>query len=201
MNPEQLLTQVLDGKMLDFGRVVNLCHLLMQTASVPGAVVEFGCYKGDTARLMREITRKDLWLYDSFEGLPEPGKKDVGASPAFIQGAMAVDAGFVVSAFDGLPMPQIFRAWFNELTPDQLPPSIAFAHLDCDLYQSIMDALKLVYPRLSTGAICLIDDYEWEHLPGVKIATHEFLSDKPEYLVTPAGTNGMYASHAYFVKL
>ena len=43
---------------------------------IPGDVVEFGCYKGTTslflARLLRERqVSKQLWLYDSFQGLPE----------------------------------------------------------------------------------------------------------------------------------
>jgi O-methyltransferase len=68
----------------------------------------------------------------------------------------------------------------------QLPSRIAFAHLDGDLYESILTSLTHVYPRLSQGAICLIDDYAdpacpgWNGLPGVKVACDEYLRDKPE---------------------
>jgi O-methyltransferase len=72
-----------------------------------------------------------------------------------------------------------------------LPKRICFAHLDGHLYDSIMVSLKYVCPRLSSGAICLIDDYcdtsinpgGWNHLPGVKKACEEFLSDKPKRIV------------------
>jgi O-methyltransferase len=65
--------------------------------------------------------------------------------------------------------------FLRETLPSGLPDQICFAHLDGDLYASILTSLMYVYPRLSKGAICLIDDYVdpaihmgWNQLPGVK---------------------------------
>jgi O-methyltransferase len=65
--------------------------------------------------------------------------------------------------------------------------------------------LKHVYPRLTKGAICVIDDYsnpdvypEWTQLPGVKRACDEYLADKPEKV------EQLYSGvspHGYFRKL
>jgi O-methyltransferase len=106
----------------------------------------------------------------------------------------------------GLPEPVIHRGWFNETLPDGLPERIAFAHLDGDFYDSIKVSIERVYPRLSCGAICLVDDYNdpavnprgWNLLPGAKKACDEFFADKPEKLVPIYA--GRY-SHAFFRKL
>ena len=86
-----------------------------------------------------------------------------------------------------LPPPEIHAGWFNKTLPDQLPDRICFAHLDGDFYESILVSLEHVYPQLSPGAICLIDDYSdpnvhdgWDRLPGVKRACDEFLANRPE---------------------
>ena len=49
-----------------------------------GDFVELGCYKGDTSLLLAELLVekvvekpvKKLWIYDSFEGLPEKSEED-----------------------------------------------------------------------------------------------------------------------------
>ena len=68
-----------------------------------------------------------------------------------------------------------------------------------------MVSLVNVYPRLSSGAVCLIDDYcdpeinpqGWNHLPGVKKACDVFLAGKPERICYVYSGN---FSHAYFRK-
>jgi O-methyltransferase len=86
-----------------------------------------------------------------------------------------------------------------------LPEQISFAYLDGDLYDSIKLSLESVYPRLSPGAICLIDDYAdpavfpeaWNELPGVKRACDDFLAGKPE---TVSFIYSADMSHGYFRK-
>src|SRR3546814_13129177 len=86
----------------------------------------------------------------------------------------------------GLRPPVIHQGWFSETVPQELPEKICFAHLDGDLYESIKVSLDGVYPRLSKGAVCVIDDYtdpavynEWgDRLPGVKKACDEFIDRK-----------------------
>ena len=87
-----------------------------------------------------------------------------------------------------LQLPKIHKGWFSDTLPNGLPEKICFAYLDGDLYESILVSLEHVYPKLTKGAICLIDDYNdpsvdplgWNSLPGVKKACDEYLADKPE---------------------
>ena len=70
------------------------------------------------------------------------------------------------------------------------------------MYSSIMESLQGVYPRLSKGAVVVIDDYcdpaihNVNNLcPGVKQACDEFFADKPE---KPAVLLAGCETHAYF---
>jgi O-methyltransferase len=154
-------------------------RLVLQN-NVPGDVVELGCYKGLTSVEMQRIIagRKQLFLYDSFAGLPPKVSKD--ASPAgeqFKQGELPASKQEVVKLFKkaGLSVPHIKKAWFSELVPTDLPEQIALAFLDGDFYESIKDSLKLVWPKLSAGAVVLVDDYQNEALPGAAKAVNEWL--------------------------
>ena len=74
----------------------------------------------------------------------------------------------------GLPVPVIKKAWFSDLTGEDLPEKIAFAFLDGDFYESIRDSLRLVVPRMSEGGVIVVHDYTNPALPGVKKAVDEW---------------------------
>ena len=57
---------------------------LEKTRAIFGDIVEFGCYVGTTSVfLAKKIeewnSEKHLWLYDSFEGLPEKSVEDINS--------------------------------------------------------------------------------------------------------------------------
>ena len=146
-----------------------------------GDFVEMGCYRGDTSLLLAEALyrgTKSLWLYDSFEGLPEKSASDKSVvGEEFARGALAVTKREVKERFlrAGLKVPVIKKAWFADLTEADMPREVAFAFLDGDFYESIMDSLKLVGPRMVTGGVILVHDYANPALPGVKKAVDEWL--------------------------
>lgn len=155
-------------------------------AQTMGDVVELGCYTGTTTLFMRRLLDKTgqsavrkLWAYDSFEGLPPKHGKD--ASPAgeqFQLGELAVSKKQFLQEFKkaNLAPPITYKCWFNDITPSMLPSSVAFAFLDGDFYQSILDSLRHVWPRLAIGGVITIDDYQQEALPGVERAVNDFFS-------------------------
>ena len=63
-----------------------------------------------------------------------------------------------------------------------MPEQIAFAFLDGDYYASIRDSLALVWPRLTPGAVIIVDDYANEKLPGAARAVDEWLATHPAQL-------------------
>ncbi len=188
---------------------INMFHLVSQTIAynVEGDLVEVGCNEGQSAVLIGKILRgynssKKLHVYDSFEGLPATRAEDGGL---YKRGDLATSEDILRTNFrtHGLDLPAIHKGWFDDTLAQELPAQISFAHLDGDLYDSIMVSLKYVYPRLAEGAICLVDDYcdtsinpnGWNYLPGVKKACDEFLADKREtisYLYSGAFTHGFF---------
>ena len=151
---------------------------------VAGDLVELGCYRGDTSLMLAELIRgsdKKLWIYDSFEGLPEKSEQDQSvAGINFKAGERLVTKREVKERFlrSGLPVPIIKKAWFNELDFTDLPPKICFAFLDGDFYQSIKDSLRLVEPFMAEGSVIMVHDYKNEALPGVAKAVDEWKKDK-----------------------
>ena len=167
----------------------RILQMARESLDVPGDFVEMGCYKGDTSLLLAELlvenqvekSVKKLWIYDSFEGLPEKSVSDESViGENFIQGALAVTKREVKERFlhANLPVPVIKKAWFSELTSDDLPERIAFAFLDGDFYESIRDSLKLVVPKMSEGGVLIVHDYTNPALPGVKRAVDEWKSGR-----------------------
>lgn len=156
---------------------------------VTGEIVEFGCYLGTTSLYLRrlldeaqESDRRAFHVYDSFEGLPEKGSQDESpAGTQFQAGQLAAGKKQLLRQFQkaGLAPPVIHKAWFNQLTARDVPAKIAFAFLDGDFYDSILDSLKVVWPRLSQNGVVLIDDYGREALPGVERAVQQFFHGRP----------------------
>ena len=151
---------------------------------IPGDFVELGCYKGDTSLLLAEILKnagKLLYIYDSFEGLPEKTAFDESViGKDFKGGELFVTKREVKERFlrANLPVPVIKKAWFNELTDADLPKTIAFAFLDGDFYESIRDSLKLVEDKITSGGAIIVHDYNNLALPGVAKAVDEWIKDK-----------------------
>ncbi len=147
---------------------------------ITGDVVELGCYEGTTSLfLQRELLEyeKRLWVYDSFEGLPDKTNHD--ASPAgygFTAGALKASKNQLIMHFrkQHLPLPRIKKGWFKDLQASDMPNAICFAFLDGDFYDSIRDSFAQIHERLSPGATVLVDDYQNELLPGAQKATDEY---------------------------
>lgn len=154
------------------------------TADVPGDVVELGCYIGTTSVFIRRLLdahkeNRQFYVYDSFEGLPPKSAQDnSSAGEAFVAGELAVSKKQFMQTFAkaGLTAPIVHKGWFADVTLHDVPESIAFAFLDGDFYESILDSLKLVVPRMSKGGVIVVDDYAREALPGAAKAVQEYFS-------------------------
>ena len=162
----------------------KIIEIAQKCLDFEGDFVELGCYKGDTSLLIAEILRdtdKKLWLYDSFEGLPEKSREDeseIGRD--FKKGELLVTKREVKERFlrAGLKVPVIKKAWFADLTEVNLPEKIALAFLDGDLYESIKVSLKLVENKMSKGGVILVHDYVNSALPGVATAVDEWVKQR-----------------------
>ena len=112
-----------------------------------------------------ERNRK-IYAADSFQGLPKPDEKkyssDKGA--AFHKNRlMAVSLEQVKENFAryNLLDDQIvfLQGWFKDTLPKAPIDKLAILRLDGDMYGSTIEALENLYPKLSIGGYCIIDDY------------------------------------------
>lgn len=188
-NPERAaLLASLVGINLDSGLVmVRACHRVL---GLPGAVCEFGVAQGATSALLaNEIrhTDKQLWLYDSFQGLPPPTEKDrliddifgYGEMQAYA-GTMAVPQHHVERRLNAVGFPpervQIVPGFVEDtLKTDRLPAQICFAFLDMDLYEPIRVTLDAIAGRVPVGGVVVVHDYKF-FSAGVQAAVEGFVA-------------------------
>jgi hypothetical protein len=64
------------------------------------------------------------------------------------------------------------KGYFSETLPELDAEAFSLIRLDGDLYESTMDCLENLYPKLSSGGFCIVDDYH--ELPDCRRAVEEY---------------------------
>jgi hypothetical protein len=173
--------------MVGIKRLENVRYCMQEVLknNIPGDCIETGVWRGGTTILMRAIlkaygdqTRK-VWVADSFAGLPPPNPDkyplDLGIDlyncPYLAVSLQEVQSNF--QRYDLLDNQVVFlKGLFSDTLPTAPIEKIAVLRLDGDLYESTMDALVNLYPRLSVGGYVIIDDYG--SLEACKQAVHDY---------------------------
>lgn len=160
--------------MIGLRRLDNVQHCVVEVLArdVPGDLVEAGVWRGGTAIFMRGVLAalgaddRQIWVADSFQGVPKPRPESYPSDAGIdytVYPQLAVSAEEVKANFAryGLLDDRVrfLPGWFHETLPKAPIEQIALMRLDGDLYESTMDALEALYPRLSVGGFCIIDDY------------------------------------------
>ena len=174
---------------------LRYCH----ANSIPGDIVECGVWKGGACLLASlilqncesqemEASPRDIWLYDTFEGMTEPGEEDcIAVSGEAVsnrnpKGWWAAGESLVRQTLSASPLNQErfhLVAGPVESTLDLcVPERIALLRLDTDWYASTAKELEILYPRLSPGGILIIDDYG--HFSGARKAVDEYFALRGE---------------------
>ena len=172
--------------MIGLKRLNNLenCILDVLRNGVPGDLIETGVWRGGATIFMRAVLKayrqedRVVWVADSFRGLPKPNATEYPA-----------DAGDTLWRVKQLAIPleevkenfrrygllddqvQFLAGWFRDTLPTAPIERLAVLRLDGDLYESTMDALAHLYPKLSPGGYVIVDDYA---LPNCRAAVDEY---------------------------
>jgi O-methyltransferase len=142
-----------------------------------GDFAEVGVYQGGSAEVICRIKGdRPLHLFDTFEGLPPLGVYDTNIIDH--HDYKASEEG--VREFLNYPNVIFHKGLFPNFSGSIEDTRFCFVHIDVDLYQSTIDALKFFYPRVNSGGVILGHDYPITE--GVAKAFHEFFSDKPELI-------------------
>ena len=157
-------------------RNVRRCVEAVLAERIPGDLIEAGCWRGGTVIMMRGILKaygvSDRIVYgaDSFEGLPKPDAERFPADRADINYTAEelkvpieeVEANLARYGLNDGGV-RLLEGWFRDTLPTVGDRQWALVRLDGDLYESTMDGLVNLYPKLSPGGFLIIDDYGWEN--------------------------------------
>lgn len=119
-------------------------------------IVECGVYRGASISRIRAVfgSSYDIWGFDSFEGLPEDWK---GAPSHCKKGCFST--GGSIPSIEGVTF---VKGWFEDTLPSfvkEHPEGLALLFIDCDLYNSSLQALTILNPIIKHGTILVFDEY------------------------------------------
>ncbi len=161
--------------MIGMRRLTSLqsCVETVLSDDIPGDLVECGVWRGGACILMRAVLaaygdeKRCVWMADSFAGVPAPDPENYGADKSIRldlnADVLAVSEAEVKANFARYGLlderVRIIAGWFKDTLPSAPIEQIALLRLDGDLYESTIQALDALYPRLSAGGFCIVDDY------------------------------------------
>jgi hypothetical protein len=173
--------------MIGLKRLDNLqaCVEDVLDRGVSGDLIETGVWRGGATIFMRAILKahgvdnRRVWVADSFEGLPPPNPEEYPSDDGDLLHTykeLAISLDQVRSNFQryGLLDDQVrfLKGWFRDSLPGELIDQLAVIRLDGDMYESTMDGLANLYPKLSIGGYVIVDDYGC--IPACRQAVHDY---------------------------
>lgn len=183
----RLMYKVRHYTMLDMTQLILIYRLIREVNlnHVPGDVVQCGVWNGGSGALMafavmQSDLRREIWLFDSFQGMPRPTEKD-GHSPQgwWTNPYFVGDPEKVRDILQKLYIPNdrvhIVKGWFQDTIPSTPISQISLLHIDADWYESVKLCLEYFYDRVSSGGFMVFDDYG---LFGCKEAVDEFIAKR-----------------------
>ena len=195
-----LFKKVYPYTMVGYARLSNVYELanLVEKNKISGAFVECGVWKGGCVAVMAFEAQKfgsgrKIWLFDSFEGLPEPTQKDGPIAKEYAQNKAGGNLKTIDRCVGSLEdVKEIFfkklklnpdniiikKGWFQNTLPESKEKigKIAFLRLDGDWYESTKVCLDNLYDNVIIGGYVVLDDYGcWD---GAKKALDEFFAER-----------------------
>lgn len=192
----QRLTYLESAALVELYEVVRR----IEDGGQPGMMIEAGVALGGSAVVLAaaKSKKRPLYLYDTFEMIPPPSSADgtdahqryniitsgqaVGVKGDYYYGYRENLLESVVNTFVEFRLPteennvSLLKGYFQDTLFINEP--VAFAHIDCDWYDSVMWCLKQILPNLVVGGMLIVDDYEaWS---GCRKAVDEYFADQRE---------------------
>lgn len=170
-------------------RMSNLRHLLEDIIhnNVEGDFIETGVWRGGACIYAKAIlnsyglTDRNVWVADSFAGLPEPNIKkykfDKGDRHSKEE-VLAVSREQVEDNFRSYGLlddsVKFLVGWFKDTLPSAPIEKLSILRLDGDMYESTMDALEALYKKVTPNGYIIVDDYH--AVEGCRRAIHDYLN-------------------------
>ena len=178
-----LADPIIDTKrtLLGYDRLYTFWQAVRNVAGVPGAVAEIGAYRGGSSWFIASALRQvcgvevPLHVFDTFTGHPAAavGEEDPHQEAGKFAKTSLDEVRALLSTFELVRIhPGDVLETMTELPEQQY----RLVHIDTDLYRPTLACLDYFAPRLSSGGVIVIDDYESKKCPGVPKAVAEFMA-------------------------
>jgi O-methyltransferase len=173
------IRRVMPYTILNYPRLSKLYEMAtyLERRKITGSFVECGVYNGGSAGIIASVFKnndnRNIWLSDSWEGLPEPAENDMSHLGTLGQKGMAAGDEEMVKEllFNKLNLDSdkihLVKGWFNATLPlhKKMVGTIALLHLDCDWHESVKFCLEELYDNVVKDGFIFIDDYgHWQGL-------------------------------------
>ncbi len=160
--------------MIGLRRMDNIQHCVQTVLDegVAGDLLEAGVWRGGACIFMKanlvanDDTGRNVWVADSFQGLPAPNTTLYPADSGddlHTRGGLSVGADQVRHNFERYGLlddnVRFLVGWFKDTLPSAPIDALAVMRLDGDMYESTWQAIDALYPKLSPGGFCIIDDF------------------------------------------
>lgn len=170
--------------LLGFDRLFTLWQAVGNVAHLSAPAVEIGTYRGGSAALIAEAFRafagseREIHVLDTFEGHLDStfSPHDASLQHGKFQRTSAEDVRRFLAGYPGIQVHQGDASAVIKTWPER---QYSLVHLDVDLYRPTLDCLEYFGPRLVSGGIIVLDDYEAPTCPGVAEAAREYLAQAP----------------------
>jgi O-methyltransferase len=191
-----VIQQVQSWTMTSSERVYALIQAVRYVVAnrIAGAIIECGVWKGGsmaavarTLLQMQDVSR-DLYLFDTFEGMPQPSSQDSDYSGKSASALLREEPRFTCADAPLVTVENVLRETgyptgkihfvpgkVEDTIPASAPASISLLRLDTDWYESTKHELVHLFPRLSAGGVIIIDDYG--HWQGARQACDEYFAE------------------------
>lgn len=130
----------------------QLLNYSLKKVNIDGAFMEFGVYKGASiSHIAKKRPNQTIHGFDSFYGLTE----DWVTNP---ESTFSVD-GKLPTVPNNV---KLYQGYFEQTLPqwiEEHADSVAFVHVDCDLYSSTVTVLDCLKDRFRPGTVIVFDDY------------------------------------------
>jgi hypothetical protein len=192
--------------MIGLKRLDNIQFCIEQIIinGIAGDLIETGVWRGGAVIFMRAVlkvhgvTDRVVWAADSFEGLPKPDASryvhDKGDTHHLYQ-ILKVSLEEVNHNFKKYDLldeqVKFIKGWFRDSLPKAPIERLALLRLDGDMYESTMDALVNLYPKLSIGGYLIVDDFNT--IEACRAAVEEFrTNNRIKDEIMPIDDAGIY---------
>lgn len=196
----------------NFNNIKVLSEIIINE-NIPGDFVETGIWRGGSCIFMAAIlkaynvTDRNIWGFDSFEGLPKPNAEKYprdADDPHWKRDELAIPYEEVLENFKRCHLLsnqiKLVKGFFSDTLPKNEIDKIALLRLDGDMYESTYVALENLFPKVVQGGYIIVDDF---YLPNCRQAINDYarINNISGYMIPINAYRPLEGSSVYWRKL